>query len=64
MFRQLALEPGRCPVSRELPLQGGNCYCKETQGDVSPLCAATLPWAMESCPIGARFADFGNTEKV
>ena len=57
MFRQLAPEPGRCPVSRELPRQGGNCSCKETQGDVSPLCAATLPWAMESWPCRPRLAD-------
>ncbi len=50
-----ATEPGRCPVSMQLPRWGGNVPFTETQGDVTPQCAATLPWATSSWPFRPRF---------
>ena len=46
-------EPGRCPVSRELPQRGGNCSRMGTQGDVSPRLAPPLcPGLWRAAPSG------------
>ncbi len=55
---------GRCPSLRELPLQGVNSCPLLTQGVVRGFHPLTLPWAMGSCPFGARFVEIAVAARI